>query len=155
MQRPIQRPTADATSVLLSNSFLKIASTTAAAEVPTLKANILSKSRPTRKKRRIHVKDGKGYVLTIDPLVILRTFIFLVAILCCFTACKSLSVNVKEMVATNSNQIRGQQDPIYKARSPEDSEKGKERIIQLLNEAGIFDLDIETLRRLPTWEEVM
>lgn len=36
-----------------------------------------------------------------------------------------------------------------------DPTKGKERILDILHQAGIYDLDQETLQKLPTWQQVV
>ena len=143
MQRPTQRPMANATSASLPKLSKITTSTVSAAayvEVPVVKASIVSQSRTSIRKRRTHVKDR--YVLMLDQHIILRTLILFVTCLCCFVAWQSLSGDGKETYSKHA------------LRSREDLEKGKERIIQLLKEAGIIDLDFETLSRLPTWEEV-
>jgi hypothetical protein len=147
MQRTTQRPSANASSALLpKSSVIKNSSGSAASvEVPNLKGKIASKSRTIIRKRQTHVKDG--CVLTIDPHVILRTLILLLATLCCFIARRSLSGDATDFVAKYSKYTR--------LSSSDDKENGKGRILQLLKEAGIIDLDNETISRLPTWEEVM
>ncbi len=131
-----------------------------ATKVNVLNANTVPKGRTTTKKRRMHKQDGKSYALAIDQHTILRISFTLVASLCCVVACLSLSSEVNkvfEMQASQSESIRrrpsNQQDE--QISSSVDLAIGKERIIQLLNEAGIIDLDDDTLHRLPTWDEVM
>ena len=57
-----------------------------------------------------------------------------------------------ERQASKSQSIRQQQN---QSRPNEKLIEGKERILQLLKEAGIVDLDDDMLSRLPTWGEVM
>lgn len=158
MQRSTQRLIVDAGSVVLPKPSSTSLSTSSAAEVTTLKANVVAKSKLTMKKRRIHVKDGRSYVLAIDQHTIRRTSITIVASLCCFVAYRSLTNEVNEIVerhALKSQSVRRQQKQLYERTSNDELTKGKERILQLLNEAGIIELDDNTLSRLPTWEEVM
>ena len=145
MQRPSQRPIASATTILMPKSVATRISTgfadAASLEEPIFNATIVPRSRTTSRKHRTHVN-----VLTLDPRIILRTLILLVAILCCIFACRLLSSDMVDDVEIYSKYTRQQLD---------DSKNGKERILQLLKEAGIIDLDNETLSRLPTWKEVM
>jgi hypothetical protein len=142
-----------------SSSLAAFAVVAPTAEISVLKANVVPKARTTRRKRRIYVQVGKDCVLAIDQHTILRISIGLVASICCFAACQSLLNEVKgvvEVQAPEPQSIRQRPRNQQEERmSKVDLAKGKDRIIQLLKEAGIIDLDDDTLSRLPTWDEVM
>ena len=142
-------------------SFSPAALPADATKVTALKANTVPKGRTTTKKRRMHKQDGKSYALTIDLHTILRMSFTLVAIFCCVFAYRSLSSEVNKVVEIQESQpesirrLPRNHNEDEQISSTLDLTKGKERILQLLKEAGIFDLDDDTLHRLPTWDEVM
>ena len=142
-------------------SFSPAALPADATKVTALKANTVPKGRTTTKKRRMHKQDGKSCALTIDLHTILRMSFTLVAIFCCVFAYRSLSSEVNKVVEIQESQpesirrLPRNHNEDEQISSTLDLTKGKERILQLLKEAGIFDLDDDTLHRLPTWDEVM
>jgi hypothetical protein len=130
---------------------------------PVVSQPHLQRRSSSQQKSRIRLKHGKGSAIIVDLRDTLRISILFLASLCCFVICQSLvrMMNDETVVSRSratrdeSNQMQLQNLSTVATTSISfPSIVGKEPILQLLEEAGISNLDSGIVDRLPTWEEV-
>jgi hypothetical protein len=94
----------------------------------------------------------------VDPRKILRLSILVVASACCYIICHSLVSTLNNDAAKHVRRGSTERDEseindLYTEKRM--NSHGKEPILQILQDAGITDLDKNTMDRLPTWEEIV
>jgi hypothetical protein len=104
----------------------------------------------TPQKRRIKFKYGKASAIVVDPRDVIRISILVLASLCCLILCQSLVQMLNDEAAIQKSGESFDRNQM----KLNISFQGKEQILRILKEAGITDLNQNTIDRLPTWEEI-